>query len=179
MPLRQPASTPLSISTAKVDPASGVVFHHLAPLDAYVKRHTETMKQLRIHDMDNSDEDQWDVIEDNDSGCEVEEDNSQPLSPKKPLLINMPQKGSAMNEVTKAVSPGGHILKWWAHLRPVSLELLESVNQTPSPPALSQPSTSVFITLASFRKSKSNVNNPQFILPLELWLPNAPEMSHR
>ncbi|KIJ19055.1 hypothetical protein PAXINDRAFT_8404 [Paxillus involutus ATCC 200175] len=176
-PLRQPASTPLSISAAKADPASGVAFHRLAPLcaprfgtrtpqskaetDAYVKRHTETMKRLRIRDMDNSDED-WGVIEDDDSGCEVEEDNvvagkklfvnrlpllsrrsqSRPLSPKKPLLINMPQKGSAMDEVTEAISPGGHILKRRARSRPVSLELLESVNQTPSPPASSLPAAS-------------------------------------
>ncbi|KIJ07620.1 hypothetical protein PAXINDRAFT_90117 [Paxillus involutus ATCC 200175] len=114
------------------------------------------MKRLRIRDMDNSDED-WGVIEGDDLGCEVEEDNvmagkklfvnrlpllsrrsqSRPLSPKKPLLINMPQKGSAMDEVTEAISPGGHILKRRARLRPVSLELLESVNQTLSPPASS------------------------------------------
>ncbi|KAF8834124.1 hypothetical protein BDN67DRAFT_1050501, partial [Paxillus ammoniavirescens] len=112
---------------------------------------------LRIRDMDNSDED-WGVIEDNDSGCEVEEDNvmagkklfvnrlallsrqsqSRPLSPKKPLLINMPQKGSTMDEVTEVISPGGYILKQRARSRPVSLELLESVHQTLSPPTSSQ-----------------------------------------
>ncbi|KAF8834740.1 hypothetical protein BDN67DRAFT_914332 [Paxillus ammoniavirescens] len=115
------------------------------------------MKRLRIHDIDDSDKD-WGIIEDNDSGCEVEEDNvmagkklfvntlpllshrsqSWLLSPKKPLLINMPQKGSTMDEVTKAISPGGHILKRQARSRPVSLELLESVNQTPSPRTSSQ-----------------------------------------
>ncbi|KAF8835986.1 hypothetical protein BDN67DRAFT_1015051 [Paxillus ammoniavirescens] len=47
-----------------------------------------------------------------------------------------------MDEVTEAMSPGGHILKQRAHSRPVSLELLESVNQMPSPPALSQPAAS-------------------------------------
>ncbi|KIJ67624.1 hypothetical protein HYDPIDRAFT_174044 [Hydnomerulius pinastri MD-312] len=178
-PLRQPVSTPLSISAAKADPASGVAFHRLAPLpaprfgtrtpqskaetDLYVKRQAETMKRLRIRDMDNSDED-WGVIEDDDSGCEVEEDHdvagrklfanrlpllsrrsqSKSLSPKKPLLINVvPQKGSAKDEVTEAISPGGHILKRRARSRPVSLELLESVNQTPSPPASSQPDTPI------------------------------------
>ncbi|KAF9222710.1 hypothetical protein BS17DRAFT_708453 [Gyrodon lividus] len=173
-PLQQSVSTPLSISAAKADPASGVAFHRLAPLpalrfgtrtpqskaetDAYVKRQAETLKRLRIRDMDNSDED-WGVIEDDDSGCEVEEDNdvarkklfanklpllsrrsqSQSFSPKKPLIINvMPQKGSVMDEVTEAISPGGHILKRRARSRPVSLELLESVNQTSPPPASSQ-----------------------------------------
>ncbi|KAF8833333.1 hypothetical protein BDN67DRAFT_1058227 [Paxillus ammoniavirescens] len=107
--------------------------------------------------MDNSDED-WGVIEDDDSGCEVEEDNfvagkklfvnrlallscqsqSRPFSPKKPSLISIPQKGSAMDEVTEAISPGGHIWKWQACSRPVCLELLESVHQTPSPPTSSQ-----------------------------------------
>ncbi|KAF8834970.1 hypothetical protein BDN67DRAFT_1043590 [Paxillus ammoniavirescens] len=180
MPPRQLASAPLSICGPSL---WGYVPSFSAPR------------------MDNSDED-WGVIEDNDSGCEVEEDNfvagkklfvnrlallsrrsqSQPFSPKKPSLISIPQKGSTMDEVTEAISSGGHIWKWQACSRPVCLELLESIHQMPSPPTSSQPSTPGFITLAacilSFRQSKSNVNNPQFILPLELWLPNAMEMSH-
>ncbi|KAF9232741.1 hypothetical protein BU15DRAFT_90586 [Melanogaster broomeanus] len=177
-PLSQTIFNPLSLSAAKADPTSGVAFHRLAPLsaprfgtrtpqskaetDAYVKKQAETLKRLRIRDMDNSDED-WGVIEDEGSGCEAEEDNdvvvgkklfahklpllsrrspSRSLSPKKPLLINvMPQKGSALDEVTEAISPGGHILKRRARSRPVSLELLESLNQTP-PPASSQLDTS-------------------------------------
>ncbi|KIK78341.1 hypothetical protein PAXRUDRAFT_16922 [Paxillus rubicundulus Ve08.2h10] len=111
--------------------------------------------------MDNLDED-WGITEDDELECDVEEDNdvttkklfvnrpsfllrqlqSRPLSPKKLLLVNMPQKGSAMDEVTEAISPGGDILKQQAHLRPISLELLETVNQTPSPPASSQPAAS-------------------------------------
>ncbi|KAG6369647.1 hypothetical protein JVT61DRAFT_14143 [Boletus reticuloceps] len=87
-PLRQTASTPLSISAAMADPASGVAFHRLAPLpaprfgihtpqskaetEAHLKGRAETMKRLRIRDMENSDED-WGVIEDDDSACEVEE----------------------------------------------------------------------------------------------------------
>jgi mitosis inhibitor protein kinase SWE1 len=118
VPLRQQASTPPSISAFVADPASGVVFHRLALLDA--PRLLRWMPD-------------WGVIEDDDSGCEVEEDNyvagkklfvnrlplalqqsqSWMLFPKKPLLINMPQKGSAMDEVTEAISPGGHILKRW------------------------------------------------------------------
>ncbi|KAF8835309.1 hypothetical protein BDN67DRAFT_1015665 [Paxillus ammoniavirescens] len=156
-PLWQPASTPLSISAAMANPASG----SKAETDAYIKSEAETMKQLHIHNMDNSYKD-WGVIEDDDSGCEVKEDNvvagkklfvnrlpllscrsqSWPLSPKKPLLINMPQKGSTMDEVTEAISPGGHILKRRACSRPLSLELLESVNQMPSPPTSSQPAMS-------------------------------------
>ncbi|KAF8555319.1 hypothetical protein OG21DRAFT_1521869 [Imleria badia] len=177
-PLQHSASTPLSISAAKADPASGVAFHRLAPLaaprfglhtpqskaetEAYLKGQAETMKRLRIRDMENSDED-WGVIEDDDSACEMEErydvatkkllPNKFPLlsrrsknqlrSPRKPLTIKaVPQKGSTYDEVTEAISPGGHILKRRARSRPVSLELLESVNQTPSPSASSHPDTS-------------------------------------
>lgn len=173
-PLRQSVSTPLSISAAKADPASGVSFHRLAPLpaprfgirtpqskaetEAYLKGQAETMKRLRIRDMENSDE-EWGVIVDDDSACEAEERHNvatkKPLShklpllsrrsknqlrsPRKPLVIKaVPQKGSARDEVTEAISPGGHILKRRARSRPVSLELLESVNQTSSPTASSQ-----------------------------------------
>ncbi|KAF8835418.1 hypothetical protein BDN67DRAFT_1015582 [Paxillus ammoniavirescens] len=166
-------STPSIPSVARVGVASGVAFHCLAPLgapwfgtrtpqskaetDAYVKRQAETMKRLRIRSMDNSDEN-WGIIEDNDLGGEVEEDNfvagkklfvnrlalllhqsqSRPLSSKKPSLISIPQKGSAMDEVMEVISPGGHIWKRQACSRPVCLELLESVHQTPSPPTSSQ-----------------------------------------
>lgn len=173
-PLRQSVSTPLSISAAKADPTSGVAFHRLAPLpalrfgistpqskaetEAYLKGQAETMKRLRIRDMENSDED-WGVIEDDDSACEKEEQrdmavkkpfsNKLPLlsrrskkqlrSPRKPLTVKaVPQKGNTLDEVAEAISPGGHILKRRARSRPVSLELLESVNQTPSPSASSQ-----------------------------------------
>ncbi|KIJ60383.1 hypothetical protein HYDPIDRAFT_32348 [Hydnomerulius pinastri MD-312] len=101
MPLWQPVSTPLSISAANADLASGVAFHRLAPLpapqfgtrtpqskaetDLYAKRQAETMKRLHIRDMDNSDED-WEVIEDDDSGCEIEEDRGVAGRPLRPLL---------------------------------------------------------------------------------------------
>jgi hypothetical protein len=58
------------------------------------------------------------------------------VSPKKSLLINaalVPQKGSTKDEVIEAISPCGHIVKCRARSRPVSIELLESVNHTPSP----------------------------------------------
>ncbi|KAG6369594.1 hypothetical protein JVT61DRAFT_14213 [Boletus reticuloceps] len=178
-PLRQTASTPLSISATNTDPASGVAFHCLAPLpaprfsihtpltqskaetEAHLKGQAETMKHLRIRDMENSDED-WGVIEDDNSAYEVEERNSIPTkkpllnklplllcrsknqlcSPRKPLTIKaVPQKGSALDEVTEAISPGGHILERWARSRPRSLELLESVNQTLSPSASSHRAT--------------------------------------
>ncbi|KAF8452168.1 hypothetical protein L210DRAFT_3660183 [Boletus edulis BED1] len=174
-PLWQTASTPLSISAANADPASGVAFHHLAPLpapqfgihtpltqskaetEAHLKGQAETMKCLHIRDMENSDED-WGVIEDDDSAYEVEEQNSVPTkkpllnklpllscwlknqlcSPRKPLTIKaVLQKGSALDEVTEAISPGGHILERQARSRPLFLELLESINQTLSPSASS------------------------------------------
>ena len=84
----------------------------------------------------------------NDMGTKKSWSNKLPLllhhlrnqlrSPRKPLTINtVPQKGSTLDEVTKSISPRGHILKRWARLRPVSLKLLGSINQTPSPSASS------------------------------------------
>lgn len=159
-PLRHVPSgtcTPLNISAPKPDPSSGIAFHRLAPLpaprftpqpkskaeaDAFVKRQTETMKRLRIRDMHNSDED-WGLVEfrDSDEECvqrlpTLRKSKSQSVSLKKPFFINvvpLPQKGSPQDEVTEAISPGGHIIKRRARSRPVSLELLESVKRTPSP----------------------------------------------
>ncbi|KAI6169463.1 hypothetical protein EDD17DRAFT_1518938, partial [Pisolithus thermaeus] len=171
-PPRHLVSTPLSISAAKADPTSGIAFYRLAPLpaprfgnrtpqskaetDAYVKKQAETMKRLRIRDMDNSDED-WGVIEsgDSDSGCDdrgagknlfsyrlralTQRTKSQSRSPKKQLADAVPQKGNATDEVTEAISPGGHIIKRRARSRPVSQELLESVNHSSSPSTSAQP----------------------------------------
>jgi mitosis inhibitor protein kinase SWE1 len=156
-PIPSVTCTPLNISAPKPDPSSGIAFHRLAPLpaprftpqpkskaeaDAFVKRQTDTMKRLRIRDMANSDED-WGFVEHQDSDEELvqrlpalRKSRSQSVSPKKPFLINvalLPQKGSPQDEVTEAISPGGHILKRRARSRPVSLELLESVRQAPSP----------------------------------------------
>ncbi|KAG2086460.1 uncharacterized protein F5147DRAFT_781634 [Suillus discolor] len=144
-PLRPVSSamcTPLNISASKPNPSSGIAFHHLPPLpaprftpqpkskadtDTFLKKQAETMKRLRIRDLDDSDED-WGI--DRDSDGEPPE--------KKSLLINaglVPQKGSLKDEVTEAISPGGHIIKRRAHSRPVSIELLKSVNHSPSPKA--------------------------------------------
>ncbi|OAX44090.1 hypothetical protein K503DRAFT_861674 [Rhizopogon vinicolor AM-OR11-026] len=161
-PLRPAPSatcTPLNISAPKPDPSSGIAFHRLAPLpaprftpqpkskaeaDAFVKGQTETMKRLRIRDMADSDED-WGFVEHQDSDEELvqrlpalRKSRSQSVSPKKPFFLNvapLPQKGSPRDEVTEAISPGGHIIKRRARSRPVSLELLESVRHTPSPKA--------------------------------------------
>ncbi|KAG1746228.1 hypothetical protein EDB19DRAFT_1691351 [Suillus lakei] len=158
-PVPSATCTPLNISAPKPDPSSGIAFHRLAPLpaprftpqpkskadtDAFVKKQAETMKRLWIRDPDDSDED-WGIIEDRDSDGEpvqrlpaLRKCKSRSISPKKSLLINaarVPQKGSAKDEVTEAISPGGHIIKRRARSRPVSIELLESVNHTPSPKA--------------------------------------------
>ncbi|KIJ65751.1 hypothetical protein HYDPIDRAFT_26987 [Hydnomerulius pinastri MD-312] len=81
MPLRQPVSTPLSISDANADPASS----SKAETDLYVKKQAETMKRLHICDMDNSDKD-WEVIKDDDSGCEIKEDRGVAGRLLRPLL---------------------------------------------------------------------------------------------
>ncbi|KAG1735156.1 uncharacterized protein EDB91DRAFT_1145582 [Suillus paluster] len=158
-PVPSTTCTPLNISAPKPDASSGIAFHRLAPLpaprftpqpkskaetDAFVKKQAETMKRLRIRDPNDSDED-WGLVEDCDSDEDgvhrlpaLRKSKSRSISPKKSLLINaalVPQKGSAKDEVTEAISPGGHIIKRRARSRPVSLELLESVNHTPSPKA--------------------------------------------
>ncbi|KAF8833561.1 hypothetical protein BDN67DRAFT_1054916 [Paxillus ammoniavirescens] len=122
----------------EADPASGVAFHRLAPLgaprfgtrtpqskaemDTYVKRQAKTMKRLRIRDMDNSDED-WGIIENNDSGCEVKEDNV--VAGKKLFVYRLALL--SRRSQSRPLSP-----------KPVCLELLESVHQTLSPPTSPQ-----------------------------------------
>ncbi|KAG1788014.1 uncharacterized protein HD556DRAFT_1405954 [Suillus plorans] len=157
-PVSSATCTPLNISAPKPDPSSGIAFHRLAPLpaprftpqpkskadtDAFLKRQAETMKRLRIRDLDDSDED-WGIIDRDSDGEPVQrlpalrKCKSRSISPKKSLLINaalVPQKGSSKDEVTEAISPGGHIIKRRARSRPVSIELLESVNHSPSPKA--------------------------------------------
>ncbi|KAG1895570.1 uncharacterized protein F5891DRAFT_1058076 [Suillus fuscotomentosus] len=157
-PVSSATCTPLNISAPKPDPSSGIAFHRLAPLpaprftpqpkskadtDAFLKRQAETMKRLRIRDLDDSDED-WGIIDRDSDGEPVQrlpalrKCKSRSISPKKSFLINaalVPQKGSSKDEVTEAISPGGHIIKRRARSRPVSIELLESVNHSPSPKA--------------------------------------------
>ncbi|KAG1775748.1 hypothetical protein EV702DRAFT_1233957, partial [Suillus placidus] len=142
-PVPSTTCTPLSISALKPDPSSGIAFHRLAPLpaprftpqpkskadtDAFVKKQAETMKRLRIQDPDDSDED-WGIIEDRDSDGEpvhrlpaLHKCKSRFISLKKSLLINaalVPQKGSSKDEVTEAISPGGHIINSQGPVAPI------------------------------------------------------------
>jgi mitosis inhibitor protein kinase SWE1 len=49
-------------------------------------------------------------------------------------LFDMANKGKGKDDgVVEATSPGGHVMKRQARSRPVSQELLESVNYPPSP----------------------------------------------
>jgi mitosis inhibitor protein kinase SWE1 len=84
-PLRQQTLTPLSISTRKDVKSGGVAFDRLAPLSAprfsaphskaetevYLKTQTKTLTQLSIADLNDSG-----VAFDDDSGCEVGEDDN-------------------------------------------------------------------------------------------------------
>ncbi|KAL4080281.1 hypothetical protein V8B97DRAFT_1931361 [Scleroderma yunnanense] len=180
---RKSHSTPLSIS-------SGAAFHRLAPLpaprfghpkvdtDAYLKNQAETMKRLRIRDMDNSDDD-WGVIEDNSSDSDTEtapakklfaprlpalSRKSMSFSPKTPLLANiLPQKGTPKDEVTEAISPGGHIIKRRARSRPVSQELLESANHQPpshTPPSRIAPPKPPPVAFPSISRNRLSVISP-------------------
>jgi hypothetical protein len=142
----------LSRSTAKADPASGVAFHCLAPLpalrfgthipqtkaktEAYLQGQAETMKRLRIRDMENSDED-WGVIEDDDSACEAEERNdvvvkksfstklsllsrrsrNQLHSPRKPLIINAaPRNPPPLTRSPRTYPQEAGTLETWTHV---------------------------------------------------------------
>lgn len=94
------------------------------------------MTRLRIGDLDDSGDEFGGV--DDDSGCEVDEEERvgrkpDSLSKKLGLQLLMASKGKGKEEVVEDISPGGHINKRRARSRPVSLELLESVNNTPSP----------------------------------------------
>ncbi|KAG2128324.1 uncharacterized protein EDB93DRAFT_1184674 [Suillus bovinus] len=178
-PVSSATCTPLNISAPKPDPSSGIAFHRLAPLpaprftpqpksktdtDAFLRKQADTMKRLRIRDPVDSDED-WGIIEDEDSDGEpiqrlptVRKCKSRSISPKKSLLINaapVPQKGSSRDEVTEAISPGGHIIKRRARSRPVSIELLESVNHTQSPKPECSNTKPVPITFPSVSRDRN------------------------
>jgi mitosis inhibitor protein kinase SWE1 len=101
---------------------------------------------LRITDLHDSG-DEFGGIE-NDSGCEMDDDdhcdvlftgsvrlkgptgNSGKASRRGPPVNK--GKGKEAVEVAEAVSPGGHVNKRRARSRPLSAELLESVQRSPS-----------------------------------------------
>lgn len=82
----------------------------------------------------------------NDSGCEMDdEDSENPLFLDKQrlnnvkgsqtLIFHLPvTKSKNKEEVAEAISPGGHIVKRRARSRPVSAELLESTFKPPKSP---------------------------------------------
>ncbi|KAG1884494.1 uncharacterized protein F5891DRAFT_971144, partial [Suillus fuscotomentosus] len=64
------------------------------------------------------------------------------------------------DEVTEAISPGGHIIKRRARSRPVSIELLESVNHSPSPKVRSYIDIGIYIYSIVLTKLHSRLNVP-------------------
>ena len=107
------------------------------------------MTKLKISDNNNvvSDDEFQRIL--NDSGCEMDdEDSGNALFISKQQLndLNSPtSKGKDKEEVAEAISPGGHIVKRRARSRPVSAELLEFYKPPKSP---------IIVGLLLVRKSK-------------------------
>ena len=153
-PLRQHTLTPLVVASASNSDTS-IVLDRLAPLpapkfapgtpqtkaetEAYLQRQTATLTSLRITDLNDS-ADEFDG--ECDSGCEMDDDDDGNVLftgsvRLKGGLGKSSHRGPPMNkrrdkdEVVEAVSPGGHVNKRRARSRPVSAELLESVQRSP------------------------------------------------
>ncbi|KAH9892904.1 hypothetical protein C8Q73DRAFT_649457 [Cubamyces lactineus] len=129
--------------------------HSKAETELHLKKQAETMTMLSIRDLDQSaDESGYD----SDPGAkrtiegqrrlfsDIPGGSAAPLSSIKPKsnvklaakarppeLESLAREGHTdEDEVAEAVSPGGHVTKRRARTRPVSAELLESVNNTPT-----------------------------------------------
>lgn len=124
--------SPVHCTPLKVDTGSSL--HRLGPLslpkfnaqtpeskntDAVMKRHTVTLRKLRLDkpeafgcddDMDETD-------------FEFDEDGAEALL----LQKDKTRKGKGREEVAEAISPGGHIVKRRAKARPISSELRDGV----------------------------------------------------
>lgn len=162
-PIRQHNLTPLMVASARDTATGGICLDRLAPLaapkftpgtpqtnaetDAYLKRQTATLTRLKISDIHDTGEEF--AGPDNDSGCEMDEgDAAESLftgsvrfkgkvgglgrTSGRGLICS---KGKEKEEVAEAISPGGHIIKRRARSRPLSAELIESVQRSPSSPS--------------------------------------------
>lgn len=159
-PVHQHTLTPLNVTSTRDTATGGISLDRLAPLaapkfnpgtpqtkaetDAYLKRQTATLTRLNISDI----QDEF-AAPDNDSGCEMDdEDVSESLftgsvrfkgrigsvgrSTGRSLISG---KGKEKEEVAESVSPGGHVVKRRARSRPLSAELIESAQRSPSSPS--------------------------------------------
>lgn len=159
-PLRPNTLTPLKITQS-------AAFDRLAPLpapkfntrtpqtkgetDVYLTRQTATLTRLRLSDRHGSDGSDEFCGPANDSGCELDEDDTghglflsnkshhasgKQITPLKALAFHAPHvKGKGKEEeVAEAVSPGGHITKRRARSRPLSSDLLEYSFKAPQSP---------------------------------------------
>ena len=160
--MKQAHRTPLGIFSAQNagDSASGnIAFDRLAPLPAprftvrtpetkaetevHLKKHTESMTRLQIGDLDGEGSEALfsrpsRTVDSNSAKAKAHtKGKGQPSSLGRVLgnsLLGTANKGKGKDdEVIEAISPGGHVTKRRARSRPVSQELLESVNHPPSP----------------------------------------------
>lgn len=119
-----------------------------AETEVHLKKHTESMTHLRICDLDDSDGEGGGALFSSLSRSAGTDGKPKSKSHMKgkgksaslgrtmaaSILSAMAKKGRGKDgEVAESISPGGHITKRRARSRPVSQELLESVNCTPSP----------------------------------------------
>jgi len=115
-----------------------------AETEAHLIKHTEFMTRLRIGDLDGEGSEALfsrpnRTVDGNSAKTKAHtKGKRKPSSLGRVLgtsLLDMANKGKGKgDEVVEAISPGGHVTKRRARSRPVSRELLESVNYPPSPP---------------------------------------------
>ncbi|GLB37561.1 putative protein tyrosine kinase [Lyophyllum shimeji] len=152
-PIRQHNLTPLVISAQKHNldsPTDVVMLDRLGPLpapkfaaastpqtkaetDAHLRRQTATLTRLKLTDFIAPGDDLGGI--DNDSGCEMDEEERCDALFTGSAPASCKAKGKEKEEVAEAISPGGHVTKRRARRRPLSAELLESANRSPSSPS--------------------------------------------
>jgi len=113
-----------------------------AETEAHLIKHTEFMTRLRIGDLDGEGSEALfsrlsRTADGNSAKTKAHtKGKGKPSSLGRVLgtaLLGMANKGKGKDEVVEAISLGGHVTKRRARSRPVSQELLESVNYPPSP----------------------------------------------
>lgn len=155
-PLRQHKLTPLNITSTRGSDencASGVTLDRLAPpnfvnrtphskvdLDAHLRKQTATLTKLRITDLNDSNEQL--NIDDDDSGCEMEDDEEVGdalflggtlKTGRYSHISGVDMTAAGKREVEETMSPGGHVTKRRARSRLVTNDFMHDLRRSPSP----------------------------------------------
>lgn len=104
--------------------------------DALIRKHTDTLRKLRIHDRSENAAGMGQDMD--DSGCELDDGVEAVLlrrdKSRKLTIVSNNGKGKEKEEIVEAVSPGGHIAKRRARARKSSADLRETFAfQSPFP----------------------------------------------